>query len=323
MHYGNRILKLGSQRAVSCCAMVVLLSCLCAGQGTRAQTPNAAATGATKSDEGFYPGWTLGTRFEGSTSGDGSVYDLGFGGGYNFSRHFGVSLGLPYYFVGTPSAVKTSDPQAVSGSGIGNISADLRWLFPGSTVNYASTVHLGAPTGDIKKGFSTGHATWNWANHMEHAWGNFTPFIDAGVGNTVQDTKYLHRPFMTFGYNAQFEAGTEVDAGPFSISGSAYDVAPWGTQTEVSRVFRCSGNGNCGSNGKSANRKGYLDSSVQSGDASLVRDNGFNASVEVKPAKTVDLEFDYSRSVPLRLNTFSFGIGLDLGMIIRRASLGH
>jgi hypothetical protein len=299
---------------------MALVFSLSAARRTDAQSPNAAANGSAKSDEGFYPGWSLGTRFEGSSSGDGSVYDLAFGGGYNFSRHFGISLGVPYYFVGTPTTIKAKNPQAVAGSGLGNVGADLKWLFPGHTVNYASTVHLGVPTGDIKKGFSTGHATWNWTNHIEHGWGNFTPFIDGGVGNTVQDTRHFRRPFMTFGYNAQFEAGTEADAGPFSLSGSLYDVAPWGTQTVVSRVFRCGGNAKCGAIGKSTNRKGYLDSSVQTGDASLARDNGFNASVELKPVKTVDLEFDYSRSVPLRLNTFSFGVALDLGAVLRRAS---
>jgi hypothetical protein len=301
-------------------AVAVVLFSLSAARETWAQSPNAAASGAAKSDQGFYPGWTLGTRFEGSTSGDGSVYDLGFGGGYNFSHHFGVSLGVPYYFVGTPTAIKSKNPQAVSGSGLGNVGADLKWLFPGPTLKYASTVHLGAPTADMKKGFSTGHATWNWTNHIEHGWGNFTPFIDGGVGNTVPDTRYFRRPFMTFGYNAQFEAGTEADAGPVSLSASLYDVAPWGTQTVVSRVFRCGGSVKCAATGKSTNRKGYLDSSVQTGDASLARDNGFNASVELKPTKTVDLEFDYSRSVPLRLNTFSFGIALDLGAVLRRAS---
>ena len=303
-------------------AAVALLFAMGAAQGSQAQTPNAAANGVAKSDEGFYPGWSLGTRFEGSTSGDGSVYDWAFGGGYNFSHHFGVSLGIPYYFVGTPSTVQAKNQQAVSGSGLGNVGADLKWLFPNPTVTYASTIHLGAPTGDTKKGFSTGHATWNWSNHIEHAWGNFTPFIDGGVGNTVRDTQYFHRPFMTFGYNAQFEAGTAVDAGPFSVSGSAYDVAPWGTQTVVSRVFRCNPNGKCGAAGKSTNRKGYLNSNVQTGAASLDRDNGFNAGVEVKPTKVIELEFDYSRSVPLRLNTFSFGIGVDLGAVLRRSSLG-
>src|SRR5262249_43924208 len=70
------------------------------------QTPNAAASGQMKTDQGFYPGWNLGTRFEGSTSNDGSVYDLGFGLGYNFTRHFGVGIGAPFYFIGTPSSIK-------------------------------------------------------------------------------------------------------------------------------------------------------------------------------------------------------------------------
>jgi hypothetical protein len=322
MNFANRFLSGGSSRAARCVASLTLLLSLGFAQTSDAQSPNAAASGAAKSDKGFYPGWNLGTRFEGSTSGDGSVYDLGFGGGYNFSHHFGMGLGIPYFFVGTPTSVKSQNPQAVSGSGLGDVGLDLKWLFPGETLNYASTVHLGAPTGDIKKGFSTGHATWNWANHIEHGWGNFTPFIDGGVGNSVPDTKYFHRPFMTFGFNAQFQAGTEMDAGPFSVTGAAYDIAPWGTQTVVSRVFRCSGNVKCSATGKSTNRKGYLNTSVQSGDASLARDNGFNAGVEIKPVKTIDLEFDYSRSVPLRLNTFSFGIAVDLGAILRRSSLG-
>jgi hypothetical protein len=86
-------------------------------------------------------------------------------------------------------------------------------------------------------------------------------------------------------------------------------------------VFRCTSGTKCSSAGKTTNRKNYLDASVSSGDASLTRDNGFNASMEFKPMKTIDLELDYSRSVPLRLNTFSFGISLDVGAVLRRGSL--
>lgn len=279
----------------------------------------AAGAGSTKSAEGFYPGWNFGVRFEGSTDSDGSVFDLGTGAGYNFSRHFGVGLGVPYYFVGTPSAVKGKNPTAVSGNGLGDFGADLKWLYPAKTANFASTVHLGAPTGDKKKGFSVGHATWNWSNHIEHGWDNFTPFIDAGVGNSILDSRHFHRPFATFGYNAQLEAGTEMDAGPISLSASAYDVAPWGPQTLVSRVFRCPSGTKCGGTGSSSNRKGYLQNSVTSGGASLARDNGFNASAEFKPVRNLDVEVDYSRSVPLRLNTFSFGIGVDLAGLLRHA----
>src|SRR5258706_14004379 len=93
---------------------IALLFSVGAAQESQAQTPNAAIK-AGKSDEGFYPGWSLGTRFEGSTSGDGSVYDLGFGGGYKFSHHFGGSLGSPLYFFGRPRTVKTHKPHDAAG----------------------------------------------------------------------------------------------------------------------------------------------------------------------------------------------------------------
>lgn len=299
-------------------SLLVLFAC---ASVIHAQTPSPGVTGSTeKSQGGFTPGWGFSTKFEGSRSGDGTVMDLGTGVGYNFSHHFGVDLGVPYFFVGTPSSIKQKNPGAVSGNGIGDVGTDLKWIFPGSLLTYASTIHLAAPTGDKKKGFSVGHATWNWSNHFEHGWGNFTPFVDGGLGNTIPDTRLFHRPFMTFGYNASFAAGTEVGAGPFSLTASAYDVAPWGTQTVVSRVFRCSSGTTCVASGTSTNRRGYTSASVQTGGASLTRDNGFNAGVEVKPVRYLDLEVDYSRSVPLRLNNFSFGISVDIGSLLRSRS---
>ena len=259
-----------------------------------AQTPTPAAKA------GFTTGWTLGTRFEGSDSGDGGVYDIGSALGYNFS----------------PSSTKKNNPGAVSGVGIGAFFADLRWNYPGDLVNYSPVVHLTAPTGDTKKGFSTGHATWNLVNHIDHAFGDFSPFLDAGVGNTVMDTRSFHRPFITFGYNAQFNGGLEYDPGKFSFSVSAYDVAPWGDQTVFSRVFRCGSGTTCSAGSKSNDRKGYTTNSVTSGSADLVRDNGYGAGIDYKPVGYLDLEFDYSRSVPLHLNSYSFGIGVDLSWVL-------
>ena len=283
-----------------------------------AQNPSPAAPASTgKSQEGFTPGFGFGTKFEGSTSGDGTVMDLGTGVSYNFSHHFGMDLGVPYFFVGTPSSIKQKNPGAVSGNGVGDVGADLKWIFPGRALTYASTIHAGAPTGDKKKGFSVGHVTWNWSNHLEHGWGNFTPFVDGGVGNTIPDTRFFHRPYMTFGYNASFEAGLEVDAGPFSVTASAYDIAPWGPQTVISRVFRCISGTTCVATGTSTDRKGYTTTSVQTGGASLTRDNGFNAGLEIKPRSYLDLEVGYSRSVPLQLNNISFGIGVNLSALMR------
>ena len=284
----------------------------------QAQTPIPVAKGPTaEPQEGFTPGWGFGVKFEGSTSDGGTVTDLAAGVRYDFTRHFGVDLGVPYYFIGTPTSIKQNNPGAVSGTGIGSVGMDLKWNYPSQALAYASTVHVGAPTGDEKKGLSVGHATWDWSNHFGHAWGNFAPFVDAGVGNTIPYSRFFDRPYMTFGYNASFEAGTEADAGPFSFAASAYDIAPWGNQTVISRVFRCGSAAKCSAAGTSTNRKGYKTASVTSGAADLTRDNGFNVGVEVKPAKYLDLEADYSRSVPLQLNIFSFGISIDLGSLLR------
>jgi len=299
----------------SYCLAIILVFCVVGPSATLAQSPTPAATGPSKENPGgFTPGWTLGTRFEGSYSGDGGVYDWGSALGYNFSRHFGVDAGVPFYFVTTPSS--TNNPGAASGVGVGSFFTDLRWNYPNKFLNYSSAVHLTAPTGDKKKGFSIGHATWNETNHFDHAFGDFSPFVDAGVGNTILDTRYFHRPFATFGYSAQFNGGVEYDPGNFSFSVAAYDVAPWGNQTVVSRVFRC-GSAKCSGSGSSSNRHGYKSSSVTSGSADLVRDNGYNAGIDYKPVGYLDLEFDFSRSIPLQLNSYSFGIGVDLSWLIR------
>jgi len=96
--------------------LVLALLLLTCGPSLFAQSPIPAAKGsATKDTGGFTPGWTLGTRFEGSSSGDGSVYDLGSALGYNFSPHFGIDAGAPVYFVNTSSSIKKNNPGAVSG----------------------------------------------------------------------------------------------------------------------------------------------------------------------------------------------------------------
>jgi hypothetical protein len=109
----------------------------------------------------------------------------------------------------------------------------------------------------------------------------------------------------------------EYDPGKFSFSVAAYDVAPWGNQIVISRVFRCGSAAKCSAAGSSTNRTGFTSSSVTSGGADLVRDNGYNAGIDYKPVGYLDLEFDFSRSVPLQLNSYSFGIGVDLSWLLR------
>ena len=283
-----------------------------------AQTPVPAATHpASKDSEGFSTGWTLGARFEGDYSSDAGVYDFATALGYNFSRHFAMTAGVPFYFVSTPTSTTRSNPGAVSGVGMGNTFLELLLNYPNRSLNYSSVIHFTAPVADTKKGLSTGHATWNYNHHFDRAFGEWSPFLDAGVGNAIQDTRYFTRPFTSFGYNAAFTGGLEYDRGPYSLQVGAYDVAPWGNQTVVSRVFRCGAAASCNASGPSHNRKGFTSSHVTTGGADLVRDNGYEAGIDFKPIYYLDFEFDYSRSVPLHLNNYSFGIGINLSSLVR------
>ena len=296
---------------------VILVLFLCLPAAAQAPVP-AASNPGSKDAEGFSPGWTLGAKFQGDYSSDAGVYSVGSALGYNFSHHFGMDAGVPFYFVSTPTFIKQSNPGAVSGVGMGNAFVDLLLNYPhASSLNYSSGIHLTAPIATTKKGFSTGHATWNYTNHFDHAFGSWSPFVDAGVGNTIMDTKFFTRPFMSFGYNAAFTGGLEYDQGPFSLQAGAYDVSPWGNQTEFSRVFRCGSAAKCSASGTSTNRTGFTSSSVTSGGASLTRDNGYEAGIDFKPVNYLDFEFDYSRSVPLHLNNYSFGIGVNLSSLVR------
>ena len=306
----HRVLRVAGGWLVS-----VLVLALC--PATVAQNPLPAATKpANKDSEGFSSGWTLGTRFEGDYSSAAGVYNVATALGYNFSRHFAMDAGVPLYFVSTPSSTTQSNPGAVSGFGVGNTFMDLLLNYPNRSFNYSSAIHLTAPIADTKKGFSTGHATWNYTHHFDRAFGDWSPFLDAGVGNTLLDTRYFTRPFTSFGYNAAFTGGLEYDKGPYSLQAGAYDVAPWGNQTVVSRVFRCSAGAGC-STSASHNRNGFTSSSVTTGGADLVRDNGYEAGLDFKPVSYLDFEFDYSRSVPLHLNNYSFGIGVNLSSLVR------
>ena len=59
-------------------------------------------------------------------------------------------------------------------------------------------------------------------------------------------------------------------------------------------------------------------SAETTGGASLVRDNGFNGALDFNPSPLVDFEVAYSRSVHYQLNTFSFGVGVNLSRLVSR-----
>jgi hypothetical protein len=234
--------------------------------------------------------------------------------GYNFNQHFDADLGLPIYFV--HSSGSTTSGGSTSNTGLGNLHLDLRLKFKNPIVNYTSVLTGYAPTGNTSKGLSTGRATFDWNNHLDHTFGQVTPFVEAGVANTVADTLLFNRPFTTLGFLTHYQAGASVDfLELFSVGASAYDILPSGQQTVFSKLVQ----GSSGSN-PSGHGPVFVNNHETKGSSDIARDNGFSAWVAASPSKYTDLQLGYTRSVHYALNTVSFGVGFNLGALARKTS---
>ena len=244
--------------------------------------------------------------FEGSTDSTGQVMTLTSSATYHFAEHFSLGAGIPVYLNRSASTTGTTTT-----NGIGDLFVSLGATWKGSALNYGTSVTGSAPTGDSTKGLSTGHATFDWNNRVDHSFSILTPFVDAGVGNSISDTLFFHRPFTSFGYLTHFEGGTDVDLShSFSLTLSAYDIVPWGTQTIFSRAVAKGAVGSSGQHGRV-----FETNHQTTGSASINQDNGFSAGLSLSPKPYLDLDVGYTRSVKFAFNTFSWGVGVNLSKL--------
>jgi len=292
------------------CALVA--ACVCTTLGF-AQSP--AGSAPAPKDEA-YRGMTLNTSFDGSFNSGSKVFDWTTTTGYVFNQHFSVNAGIPFLFVrGT-----TSTGTHTSSNGVGDAFGQFLLAFKNPAVNYGSAFTFSLPTGDSAKGLTTGRVTFDWSNALAREFGRWTPYVNLGVGNSLMDTKYWHRPFVTLGDVAHFEAGTAFELGRgVTLTGSAYDVAPWGPQKVYSQTVTRSGGGPTGSGlGSSKHGRVFQNNAVTTGDSSIDRDNGFNGDLDFNPTKFVDFDLAYSHSVHYQLDTVSFGINFNLTPLLSR-----
>jgi len=285
-----------------------MLGLLVGGKAAVAQVP--AGTVPSAKDEQT-SGMTLNTGFNGSVASGSNVYDWTTTTGYAFNKHFSVDLGVPILFVNGTTATGTS----TSNAGLGNVFAQGQFVDKNSVLNFGSVLTGAAPTGDSSKGFSTGRVTFDWTSQVAKEFGRFTPFLSAGVGNSIFDSRYWTRPYTTLGDVAHFEGGTAFDLGySLTVSASAYDVAPWGNQKLYSRLVARSTSGG----GPAKHGRVYQNNGLTTGDASIDRDNGYNADLDFSPWKYVDVDLGYTHSVHFAVDAFSFSVGFNLTPLLRR-----
>jgi hypothetical protein len=241
-------------------------------------------------------GFTLTETYEGSADTDGFVSDINSSVGYVFNPHFSVNMGVAYLFV-NPSTSKTG---ATSTSGMGNPSLGFRYSTKGPVLDFSTGVNGAFPVASSAKGLSTGRVTFDWDNHFAHGFDRFTPFLDAGVANSVPDTRFLKRPYTSLGTLAHFEGGSEMDLGDkFSVSASGYYILPWGAQEIFVR----------GKKSSPGSTKGGV---------SLTRDDGINLGLDYNLTRSVDLSAGYSYSAYSAVNTVSFGVELNVASWLRK-----
>jgi hypothetical protein len=269
-------------------------------------------------------GFTFYESVWGSSNSLGQVYMLDTTLGYDFNKHLGVDFGVPVYFA-RPSSASVANGFS-SGSGLGDAYVGLRLTFANPLLNYSTTLTGTAPTGNENLGFSTGRATYDWNNHFDKTIPiiNVTPFANVGVANTVSDTHFFTRPFTTLGTVSHLEGGATLKVFPMvQVGASVYDIIPSGQQKVFSKLVSrgMMASGPAGQPGGRFGRgHGVFQTTHETiGGPSLVSDNGASAWVSADVLRYAYLEAGYSRSVAYDLNTFSFGIGFDVGHIIRTA----
>lgn len=251
-----------------------------------------------KTKGGIEQGFTWTETYEGSGNSDGFITDINSTIGYVFGKHFAMDTGVPYLFV-NPSTSKTG---TTSTTGMGNPYLGFAYSAKGSVLDFSTSLNSSMPVASTKKGLSTGHVTVDWSNHFAHGFDPFTPFLDLGLGNSIPDTRFLHRPYASYGDVAHFEGGSEVDLGSkFSVTASGYYILPWGPQ----QIFL---------------RGSKTTSGPTKGGVSLTRDDGINLGFDCNLTRSLDLSAGYSRSVYNVLNTFSFGIQVNVSSLLKSHS---
>jgi hypothetical protein len=249
-------------------------------------------------------------QFGGTANSDGQIYELNSSVGYDFNARFRLAVGAQIYFIRPAASTGTA-----SASGLGDPYVALRLRYPGVLLNFASALSGSVPLGDSKEGLSTGRATFDWTNRVDHSFARLTPFVEAGIANTTLDSNLFLRPYTTLGFNTHFRGGATYGVWKFmSVGASGYDILPSGQQTVFSRVTPSQAGSGAGQHGPP-----FLDNQQTTGSSSIARDDGFSTWIEASPERAVDLQLGFTRSFTYDLSSVSFNIGFNLRQLYRKS----
>jgi hypothetical protein len=260
--------------------------------GAKAQASPAAE------DHGF----TLFEEFRGSTSNQGQFTILDTSVGYDFNRHVGIDLGVPYYFFrGTPNVAPGETH--FWDNRLGDPYADLRLTFENRVLNYATVFTVAVPVAETGA-FSTGRLGVNWFNHFDRPIGRLTPYVNIGISNGLLDTRLISQPFQIYdsfkslGFLADGEGGVTLRvANRLIVGGSYYTLQPSGNQ----KVFAANGIQNF-----------FLLPNGTGAASDITHDRGYSAFLRFNPTRFMYIEPAYVHSVKFDQDAATVTVGFDL-----------
>ncbi|MFB3825964.1 MAG: hypothetical protein ACE15B_04310 [Bryobacteraceae bacterium] len=218
--------------------------------------------------------------------------------------------------IGAPVYAASGTP--LKSRGLGDVYATGSVFGSAQRADFRGALTVGFPTGDRDRGLGAGKTTFDLTGGAGAAFGRARLFGDAGVANSVFNNAGYQRPYVETGnaFHAAGGAGFRVAPG-VEAGAAAFALRPWGTQQVYSRVAETATAQPMP--GRSANRKKpiFQQTPVATVEAADMRDHGVNAWLTVRLHRAVWLEGAVARSVPFQLTIVHFGLGFDLGALIR------
>lgn len=242
--------------------------------------------------------------------------------GFNFNDHFGGDIGLPIFYTRSPlSLVTNSDWKRTTLFGDPYI--DFHYSLERKGIKATSVLTGTLPLSSSVRVYSTGRAGVDWFNHIEPENGidKVIPFLNFGVSNGTANRYYMPRPYsvnrlyQTFGVMGDGEAGASYEIRPgYKIGASAYGLLPEGTQKVFSRLVTP------GSSvvGDGSHHRFFYSAFETIGPASIARDNGYSAWIDITSAPNVELMVGYTRSIHYHYDALNVVLKFDGTVLFRK-----
>ena len=189
---------------------------LLTGPALLAQTDNSY--GNSEQDKGA----TASELISGSSTSISGMVKFDTNLGWNFTKHFGVDLGVPYLlntrpgiFAGTSGRIgyvnypyvdctyffgcyygEATSARIWTGE-LADVYAEAHYARTYRKYDFLTNLTGDAPTASFRKGLTSGRAQWDWFNHIDTSVHGFGPFVNFGLANGRMDQHFLPRPYDT------------------------------------------------------------------------------------------------------------------------------